>query len=61
MSFRYENDMLSNLFVFSRKEKKDSKKSKDRSFKSIRVLSHITNFISIMRTVPSKLPFSLFG
>ena len=44
MSFRYENDMLSNLFVFSWKGKKDSKKSKDRSFKSIRVLSHITNF-----------------
>ena len=44
MSFRYENGMLSNLFVFSWKKKKDSKKGKDRSFKSRRVLSHITNF-----------------
>ena len=44
MSFHYENGMLSNLFVFSWKKKKDSKKSKDRGFKSRRVLSHITNF-----------------
>ena len=41
MSIRYESGMRSNLFVFSCRKKKDSKKSKDGSFKSRRVLSHI--------------------
>ena len=62
MSIRYGNGMRSNLFVFSCRKKKDSKKSKDGSFKSRRVLSHIKKtFILIMLTVRPKLPFSSFG
>ena len=46
MSIRYENGMRSNLFVFSCRKKKDSKKSKDGSFSTRRrVLSHINKLL----------------
>ena len=45
MSIRYESGMRSNLFVFSCRKKKDSKKNKDGSFKSRSVLSHIKKLL----------------